>query len=252
MTGAIEIPGDGPLFEGHFPGRPILPGIAELALVARALAPRDGPASVRAIPFLRFRALVMPGDRLEVAAAIAADGATRFDLRRDGKVVANGAILFGAPDEADEPGMSVAARPARGVPPLDALIPHRAPMRFVERITGEAEDGITCLARIPADCALVSRGATEAFVALEAAAQTAAVWEAVRRSRHAGGTAPRIGYLVSAHDVTAYRATIPAGADLFASIRLEGAAGPLSTYGVEVVVEGAVAVRGSIGTYLND
>jgi 3-hydroxyacyl-[acyl-carrier-protein] dehydratase len=252
VTGAIEVPGDGPLFAGHFPGRPILPGIAELAMVASLLAPPDGPATLLAIPFLRFRALVMPGDRLDVSASPAADGAVRFQCRRGGGLVANGAILYGVPGGVGDRGTPVAARPPRGIPPLDDLIPHRPPMRFVERLVGEAEDGITSLARVPATCALVSRGIAGAFVALEAAAQTAAVWEAVHRSRRGDGTAPRIGYLVSARDVTMGRATIPAGADLVTSIRFEAAAGPLSHYAVEVVVEGAVALRGSIGTYLND
>lgn len=252
MSASIEIPGDGPLFAGHFPGRPILPGIAELAMVVRALAPTAGPTTVAAIPFLRFRALVMPGDRLEVTASPGTGGVLRFDLRRGAGLVANGAILYTRPASAEDPGMSVAARVPRSVPPIDELIPHRSPMRFVERLVGEAEDGITCLARVPAACALVSHGSVEAFVGLEAAAQAAAVWEAVRRSRAGGGGPPRIGYLVAARDVTMYRETIPAGADLFASIRFETAAGPLSNYGVEVVVEGAVALRGSIGTYLSD
>lgn len=50
MSVAIAVPADGPLFEGHFPGRPILPGIAELLLIARALAPGGDAASVSAIP----------------------------------------------------------------------------------------------------------------------------------------------------------------------------------------------------------
>lgn len=251
MSVTIEIPAGGPLFEGHFPGRPILAGIAELALIARAVARSDGPASVRSIPFLRFRGLVMPGDTLEVAALPAgADGATRFEARRAGTLVANGAIAFGAPDPADEPGTAVASRTPRGVPPFDALIPHRPPMRFVERVLGEAEDGTTCLARVPHACALAEGGAVPAFVALEAAAQTAAIWEALRRAREGGGPSARIGYLVSARDVTLHRETLPTGVDLFVSIRLDAMAAPLTTYAVEVVTEGAVTLRGTIGTYL--
>ena len=64
MNVAIAVPADGPLFEGHFPGRPILPGIAELVLIARALAPGGDAAEVSAIPFARFRGLVLPDDGL--------------------------------------------------------------------------------------------------------------------------------------------------------------------------------------------
>ena len=105
---------------------------------------------------------------------------------------------------------------------------------------------------MPAACALASHGVTPAFVALEAAAQTSAVWEALRRSRDAGGPSVRMGYLVSLGDVVLYRQTIPADADLIATIRLMATAPPLTTYAVDLTVEGACAVRGTIGTYLND
>ena len=252
MSVAIAVPADGPWFEGHFPGQPILPGIAELVLIARALAPGGDAAEVSAIPFARFRGLVLPADRLEIEAIPRGDDGVRFEVRRAGDVVANGALTFGAPRSDDGGETAVASRPARGVPPLHDLIPHRPPMRFVERILGEADDGATCLGRVPAACALVARGVTPAFVALEASAQTAAVWEALRRSREAGGPSVRMGYLVSLRDVVLYQRTIPADADLIATIRLVATAAALTTYAVDVAVLGECALRGTIGTYLSD
>jgi len=252
MSVAIAVPADGPLFEGHFPGRPILPGIAELLLIARALAPGGDASSVSAIPFVRFRGLVLPADLLEVEAVPRGEDGVRFEARRSGEVVANGAMTFGAPQGEDTGAMAVASRPTRGVPPLDQLIPHRPPMRFVERILGEAEDGATCLSRVPAACALVTRGVTPTFVALEAAAQTAAVWEALRRSRDAGAASSRMGYLVSLKDAVFYQRTIPAETDLITTIRLVASAPPLTTYVVDVTVLGECALRGTIGTYLSD
>jgi 3-hydroxyacyl-[acyl-carrier-protein] dehydratase len=236
----VDVPEGGRLFEGHFPGRPILPGVAELALVARA------------IPFVRLRELVMPGDRLQVSATRGEDGVTRFSVGRAGKRVANGEITFGVPVPARRPGSSYAVGAPRRVPGLDALIPHRAPMRFVEAILGEAEDGMTCLARIPAACALVEGGAAPALAGIEAAAQTAAVWEASRRSREASNAPPRIGYLVSMREVALHRGTIPSDAELFVSVRLESHAPPLATYTVQVALEGEIALGGTIGTYLSD
>lgn len=251
MNVAIEVPADGPLFEGHFPGRPILPGIAELVLVARALAPSAGGADVSAIPFARFRALVLPADVLEVAAEPRGDGGVRFEVRRAEDLVANGAMTFGVPGLEDKGPTAVASRAPRGAPPLRDLIPHRPPMLFVERIVGVADDGATCLGRVPGACALVQGGLIPALVALEAAAQTAAVWEALRRSRASGPAPARIGYLVSLKDVVLYRRTIPADADLIASVRLVATAAPLATYAVDVAVEGELALRGTIGTYLS-
>jgi len=249
---AIEVPSDGPLFEGHFPGRPILPGIAELVLVARALAPAWGGADVSAIPFARFRALVLPADTLEVVAEPRGDGGVRFEVRRAGELVANGALTFGVPLFDDGGATAVASRASRGAPPLRELIPHRKPWLFVERIVGVAEDGATCLGRVPGACALVAGGSAPAFVALEAAAQTAAVWEALRRSATSGAVEARMGYLVSLKDVVLHRRTIPAEADLIASVRLLATAAPLANYAVDVSVEGGLALRGTIGTYLSD
>jgi len=246
VTVAIDVPDGGPLFEGHFPGRPILAGIAELALVADALAPGS---PVGEIPYVRFRGLVRPGDRLIVTPARGDDGVTRFDVRRDDERIASGAVRYGAPGAALDASSAVAARRAPEVPGLETLIPHRPPMRFVERVLGEAEDGLTCLARIPRACALVEKGSVRSFVALEAAAQAAAVWEALRRSRSGGAFEARIGYLVSIRDAVLHCATLPADEPLTVSVRLEAAAGALADYSVEAVIDGSVALRGRIGTY---
>jgi predicted hotdog family 3-hydroxylacyl-ACP dehydratase len=243
----IVVPDGGPLFEGHFPGRPILPGVTELILVAGAL---DG-GDVSEVLHARFRELVGPGDLLDLGSTPAEGGATRFELRRAGVLVANGSLRFGPPTPNDRPAMSQAARTPRGVPPPAELLPHRPPMLFIHRVLGEADDGVTCLARIPEACGLVSGGRASALVALEVAAQTAAAWEALRRRRETDSGAPKVGYLVSARDVVFHRATLPPEADLIASIRLEALAPPLATYAVELAFEGELAMRGTIGTYLS-
>ena len=252
MNVAIEIPADGPLFEGHFPGRPILPGIAELVLVWRAGSGMWGPAEVSGIPFARFRGLVVPSDTLQISVERRGDsGGVRFEVRRGGELVANGVMTSGVPHPARLEATAVASRAPRGAPPIHELIPHRPPMLFVEEILGVAEDGATCLARVPGDCALVVGGSAPAFVALEATAQTAAVWEALRRSHPSGRAEARMGYLVSLRDVMLHREWIPAETDLIASVRLVAQAAPLTTYAVEVSVEGELALRGTIGTYLS-
>jgi predicted hotdog family 3-hydroxylacyl-ACP dehydratase len=245
----IQVPESGPLFEGHFPGRPILPGVALLAMICHAIAPG---ATLRGIRFVRFRELVLPGQVVDVVATSGADGATRFETRRDGAKVANGSVVFGDPTaEADE-GFSVAARPVRDVPPLDELLPHRKPMRVVEAVLGEADDGATCLARISDRCGLSAGGEAPALASIEAAAQTAAVWEALRRRREGATSGGRLGYLVSIHDMVLCRRFIAVDAEQVASVRLAAASPPLTQYHVEVVTEGTVALRGTIGTWLGD
>jgi 3-hydroxymyristoyl/3-hydroxydecanoyl-(acyl carrier protein) dehydratase len=234
------------MFDGHFPGQPILPGVAVLALVAEALEPPDGARAIRSVRSARFRERVLPGMRLDLSHARGDDGFVRFDVRDGGRRVADGAIAFGAPQGVVEAGFALASRAGSEIPPLDALIPHRPPMRLVRSVLGVAEDGATCLARVPHQ--LVAGTSASALFALESAAQSAAVWQALRRP---AGEGPRVGYLVSLHDVTFHCGTVPVDVDQLATVRLEAAAPPLTHYAVEVIAEGAVVLRGTIGTYLS-
>jgi predicted hotdog family 3-hydroxylacyl-ACP dehydratase len=108
---------------------------------------------------------------------------------------------------------------------------------------------LQCTARISSECGLVTAGRAPALIALEAAAQSAAAWEAVRRSREAGGGA-RIGYLVAIRDTVFYAESVPADEPFGALVRLEAMALPLTHYTVEVVARNAVVLRGKIATVL--
>lgn len=67
------------LFQGHFPGEPLLAGAIELAAMAAAAA---GPgAAVEAIESARFRRVVRPGETLALEAAPPADGRARGRAR---------------------------------------------------------------------------------------------------------------------------------------------------------------------------
>jgi len=246
-------------FAGHFPGRPILPGVALLAIALETLA-RDTAhsAGLRAIPFARLRRPVGPGDALALDARGGEGGRVRFDVRCDGSLVANGELIFGRPDECGAAAPRAArASPAAGAAratalPVASLVPQQPPMRFVTAVVEEAGDGLTCAAQIPAGCALVSEGSAPALVALEAAAQTAAAWEALRRWREAGTASPRMGYLVAVRDVDLFAERIPADETLLAAVRLDATAPPLMHYAVEVTAAGRPILRGTVATVLAD
>ncbi len=243
-------------FAGHFPERPILPGVTLLALVLDALGREAGrPAALRAIPFARLRRSIAPGEILALAVRPGDGGRVRVDLSRDGALVANCELVLGRPDGSAAPARvrdASAAIAGGATPPVDRLLPQHPPMRFVTSIAGEAPDGVTCAARIPAACALVSGGSAPALAALEAAAQAAAVWEAVRRWRAASAASPRMGYLVAMRDVAFFAARIPAESAFLASARLDAAQPPLMRYAVEVEHDARPVLRGTIGTVLVD
>jgi predicted hotdog family 3-hydroxylacyl-ACP dehydratase len=239
-------------FEGHFPGRPILPAVALLALVVETLARESRrPVPLRAIPFVRLRQLVTPGDRLTLVAHERDGGRVSVELRHDDSLVANGELGFGEP-EAFAGTMARPTAAAGQAAPVEALLPQRPPMRLVTAILEETAEGLVCEARIPAACALVAGGSAPTLAAVEAAAQAAALWEGVRRWRESPSAGPRIGYLVALRELAFFTARIPAEAPLVASVRLDAAAPPLTHYAVEVDHDGAAVLRGKIATYLTD
>jgi predicted hotdog family 3-hydroxylacyl-ACP dehydratase len=137
-------------------------------------------------------------------------------------------------------------------PPVESLLPQQPPMRFVTSIAGETPDGLLCAARIPAGCALVADGTAPALAALEAAAQAAAAWEALRRWRTASAAAPRMGYLVAVREIELFAARIPADEPFIAAARLAATAPPLMHYAVEAAAGDRPILRGTVATVLVD
>jgi 3-hydroxyacyl-[acyl-carrier-protein] dehydratase len=256
----LASPESGPLFEGHFPGRPILPGIVLLHLALRA-DPSGGAGVLAGIDMLRFRRLVLPGERLEVHWR-AGDAPDRIAVavRRGDERVAEAVVRLGpAPTHGtltarEAPIAAAAAAPAdaEGVAPA-TLLPHGPAACFIESIRSESGDGVVCAARVPEAHPLTVAGSAPALVAIEMAAQAAGVFEARRRARGPGtGTeaGPRLGYLVGARDVRFARATLPATAACTAKVSLVGVAGALTSYEFEVRCDGGTLAAGRVSTWL--
>ena len=254
----LAVPAGGTLFAGHFPGRPILPGVGLLDLALRALAAVGAPAGLREVVSLRLRRPVGPGEELEVAVtALEGEGRARFEVRRDGVAVAVAAVVLGEPVAAAieggaAPSLAAAAGPAgsvRGAADLDALLPHRPPMRFLTAVEEERDGGVVCAASVPEGSAFDEGGWAPALVAVEMAAQAAAAGEALGR-RRAGGGGARLGYLVGARGVRFSRARVAVAATFRASVRPAAAVPPLSTYSFEVGDSEGVVAAGTLSTWL--
>lgn len=87
-------------FAGHFEGHPILPGVAHLVIVRHALRAMGGATStLRALPTVRFRHVVRPGDVLDVSVARPDDeGLCRFEMKVGDILAVNGVARGGRDD----------------------------------------------------------------------------------------------------------------------------------------------------------
>lgn len=96
----VEIGLDHPAFAGHFPGRPIWPGVALLAEVLEAArADRTLSALVGAAPqvsVVKFLAPVLPGAVLDIAFQIGARSVS-FSVTEGGQPAASGQLMRADP-----------------------------------------------------------------------------------------------------------------------------------------------------------
>ncbi len=94
-------PLDHPAYAGHFPGTPIVPGVMLLDVVMRAITAQSGralePCEIRSLKFL---SVVQPGQALAVHHHWQPDGAARFDVITDERLIASGAIVSFVPGHA--------------------------------------------------------------------------------------------------------------------------------------------------------
>jgi 3-hydroxyacyl-[acyl-carrier-protein] dehydratase len=74
VVGKLTVPADGWWFPGHFPGRPVMPGVLTIEAIAQcgAVAVLSATANAGKIPFFagiddcRFKRVVEPGDVLDL------------------------------------------------------------------------------------------------------------------------------------------------------------------------------------------
>jgi 3-hydroxyacyl-[acyl-carrier-protein] dehydratase len=100
----FEIPADHPAFAGHFPGRPILPGVLLLdaavynlleASRTAALQPPEAIGSSCRISAAKFLNPVSPGEILTIRYETSPSGSTRFEILAAHRKIAEGTLVPG-------------------------------------------------------------------------------------------------------------------------------------------------------------
>ena len=87
---------DHPSLAGHFPGRPVVPGVVILDLVgAHAHALLGADRRLSRIPQVKFLAPLLPGETASIELdADASQGRVRFRVLRAGALLASGDLMF--------------------------------------------------------------------------------------------------------------------------------------------------------------
>ena len=97
----VRLPATSPLFAGHFPGHPILPGVAQLALVTRALHDwRGAGIALAGVRSWKLRQPAGPGDTLAVRLSVRGTDeqdaeSVSFVIEKNGETVSRGTVLLG-------------------------------------------------------------------------------------------------------------------------------------------------------------
>ena len=85
---------DHPCLPGHFPGRPLVPGVVLLDRVVAAIEAQHGPLGPLRLPQVKFVQPLLPGQ----VARIEVDGEAprwRFRVLRDDTLLASGEVTAG-------------------------------------------------------------------------------------------------------------------------------------------------------------
>lgn len=105
ITVEANVPEKSTIFEGHFPGFPLMPGV----LLIEAMAQTSGWLLIammkfERMPFLaavkeaKMRTFIRPGEKLEIQASVIHEGSgfamTEVKIRADGKVACNATLTF--------------------------------------------------------------------------------------------------------------------------------------------------------------
>ncbi|MGH8292558.1 MAG: 3-hydroxyacyl-ACP dehydratase FabZ family protein [Gammaproteobacteria bacterium] len=85
-----------PWFEGHFPGHPILPGVAQIAWAVHYAAELYGsPRTPSGLEQVKFKRPILPGAQLTLRLTRAPDGARlRYEYRDAGQSYSSGVLDF--------------------------------------------------------------------------------------------------------------------------------------------------------------
>jgi 3-hydroxymyristoyl/3-hydroxydecanoyl-(acyl carrier protein) dehydratase len=95
FSATAQIAADHPCLAGHFPGRPVVPAVLLLELVAEALQAQIGGIGLRNLPSVKFLRPLLPLQPLQLQFRADLElGRASFRCECDGTLVARGELRF--------------------------------------------------------------------------------------------------------------------------------------------------------------
>jgi len=98
----VQVPAESAWFSGHFPGDPVLPGIAQLGIVYDAVCRSRGEQPrVAGFSRVKFKKIIRPQDGLKVTIVPKheADGSYAFRIVTGDEVACSGNLALRKPDD---------------------------------------------------------------------------------------------------------------------------------------------------------
>jgi len=91
----FAVPHDHPALPGHFPGRPVVPGVVVLERVVEAIEAAHGPLGALRLPQVKFVQPLLPGECADIAIEAVAGDTPRWKFRvtRDAAAIASGEVV---------------------------------------------------------------------------------------------------------------------------------------------------------------
>lgn len=137
-----------------------------------------------------------------------------------------------------------------GEPTIAELLPHGGRARLVTAVQDrQGSHEIECCGRIPSNSPFAWEGRAPAFMALELAAQAAALLGFLARLEGGGHHASKVGYLVGVSEGRFTRQHVPTEETLIVRLRVLGEAASVSKYAATVWGPEGEVCRATLSTH---
>lgn len=113
-------------------------------------------------------------------------------------------------------------------PPVDSLLPHKPPMRLVDSILHEVDDGLVCKVVVGDDFVFLRDGRAEMAVCIELVAQSVACLAGLRDVR--AGRKPKSGLLVACRDARFSEGALRPGDELAVQVKSQWVKEPVASF----------------------